>query len=188
MPTVLPLPGFPFLASFTAHFSQLTPRSAPVLAFLSRLLGPLRPPGIASRPSPRPHPRESGDPAATSVRVPPPHPEQPATHDTPPASCHLALWERAGACPSPPRTRSGTRESSAKTDEGTSSAARPLNHPSPTAPRTHQRTSPNHLKSFLEKTLNAHARPLFAPHPHCATAPIRIESPRRLHSPPMPHA
>ncbi len=97
------------------------------------------------------------------------HVQTAATHPTPPAAPHPLQGERQPPA-SPPRPspshRSLLSALSSPSAESPAPARRP-NHPSPTTLRTHQKTTPNHLKSFLEKTLTRTK----APHSPAASPP-----------------
>ena len=73
------------------------------------------------------------------------------TPDTGPAALHPFHGARQ-----PPASRPECGERS-------SAHPQPQNHPTPTAPQTHQKTTPKHLKSFLEKTLIARETPIQPP-------------------------
>ena len=72
-----------------------------------------------------------------------------------PASCPLALWERVGACPG--------RDPGTRVFRSRRHPAAPSPRAVPTAPQTPPKSTPRRLKSFLEKTLIAHARPQSPP-------------------------
>ena len=89
-----------------------------------------------------------------------------------PASFPLALWERVGACPG--------RDPRVRLFRSRRHPAAPSHRAVPTAPQTPPKSTLRSLKSFLEKTLIAHARPQSPPPGTRQPTPLAA-SPNQLH-------
>ncbi len=146
-----------------------------------------------SRPSPFPHHRRALPCLAPPARRAPPRarrpaPQPPARPLTAPAVVAPPPKKPAQAISRRPAPSGGgpARDSSPFTPTripppdttpappqrpGPISPTRAPHHPSPTAPQTHQRSAPNHLKSFLEKTPIARETPDSPPCPAAKLLP-----------------
>ena len=149
------MPAASLLLALLKPLLRLIPSALALLPVL------LRPPPMAARLSPLALPPPPFVPRLRTFAIrplaflatPSNHPRRPAERR--PASCPLALWERVGACPG--------RDPGTRVFRSRRHPAAQSHRAVPTAPQTPPKSTPRRLKSFLEKTLNAHEAPKIPP-------------------------